>query len=321
MEKKFVVIFVVFASIFSAYGDQLTILRTPKALDFKGSSALSTESIQQVYATSLGYSIVTSPDTSGWEGLTVNDPFNTASGFVSIIVEGLSDIEFKNLKSYSIYGSGDPVSSALDDVHKHEGTSVDLDLKTDVGKTLETVYGVLVPQFTRKVNFLKPKDNKADQDFLNQIAMIDGLSQMLKENYDHVPTATVIRISLENVLNLHQVTTPAYDETLKILKSSIEDLVVSTEKAYKNKALITLITSVQSIHKRVRRAVTTDDDRKYNIAPTYDENYPVIFNIVFWFSVVMIFTLLAISLAIGNMDPGRDSIIYRMTSTRIKKDN
>lgn len=35
----------------------------------------------------------------------------------------------------------------------------------------------------------------------------------------------------------------------------------------------------------------------------------------------MVFSLLAISMAIGGMDPGRDSIIYRMTSTRMKKDN
>lgn len=58
-----------------------------------------------------------------------------------------------------------------------------------------------------------------------------------------------------------------------------------------------------------------------NLAPAYSENYPVIFNIILWFGVVLAFSLLAISYAIATMDPGRDSIIYRMTSTRIKKDN
>lgn len=144
----------------------------------------------------------------------------------------------------------------------------------------------------------------------------------LEDNDNHVPTATVIRISLDAVTKTHEVGSPAHNEIVKVLKTSIEELVVSAEKAYKNKALITLIATAQSIHRRVRRAaVATDDDKKYNIAPAYDENYPVIFNIIFWFSVVMIFSLLAISLAIGNMDPGRDSIIYRMTSTRMKKDN
>lgn len=50
-------------------------------------------------------------------------------------------------------------------------------------------------------------------------------------------------------------------------------------------------------------------------------NYPVIFNIMLWFGVAMFFALLAICIVIANMDPGRDSIIYRMTSNRMKKDN
>lgn len=58
-----------------------------------------------------------------------------------------------------------------------------------------------------------------------------------------------------------------------------------------------------------------------NLAKAYDDNYPVIFNIILWLGVVIAFSLFAISYAIATMDPGRDSIIYRMTSTRIKKDN
>ncbi|XP_012531495.1 renin receptor isoform X2 [Monomorium pharaonis] len=56
-------------------------------------------------------------------------------------------------------------------------------------------------------------------------------------------------------------------------------------------------------------------------AKTYSEDYPVIFNIMLWFGVVFVFSLLAICVAIADMDPGRDSIIYRMTSNRMKKDN
>ncbi|XP_065224985.1 renin receptor [Planococcus citri] len=58
-----------------------------------------------------------------------------------------------------------------------------------------------------------------------------------------------------------------------------------------------------------------------NLADDYDENFPVIFNIMLWFSLALIFALIAICMVIANMDPGRDSIIYRMTSTRMKKDN
>lgn len=37
--------------------------------------------------------------------------------------------------------------------------------------------------------------------------------------------------------------------------------------------------------------------------------------------IALLFSVIAICIAIGTMDPGRDSVIYRMTSTRMKKDN
>nr|XP_012140295.1 PREDICTED: renin receptor isoform X2 [Megachile rotundata] len=58
-----------------------------------------------------------------------------------------------------------------------------------------------------------------------------------------------------------------------------------------------------------------------NLAKEYSTDYPAIFNIILWFGVVFVFSLLAICIAIAQMDPGRDSIIYRMTSNRMKKDN
>lgn len=64
-----------------------------------------------------------------------------------------------------------------------------------------------------------------------------------------------------------------------------------------------------------------DPNSDLNLAESYSEDYPVIFNIILWFGVLIVFSMLAISYAIAGMDPGRDSIIYRMTSTRIKKDN
>lgn len=54
---------------------------------------------------------------------------------------------------------------------------------------------------------------------------------------------------------------------------------------------------------------------------SYDGDYPAIFNIILWFVVVLVFSLISIVYVMVDMDPGRDSIIYRMTSTRMKKDN
>lgn len=58
----------------------------------------------------------------------------------------------------------------------------------------------------------------------------------------------------------------------------------------------------------------------HNLAKLTDKDFPVIFNIIFWFTVILVFTLIAISLALSNVED-KDSIIYRMTGARGKKDN
>lgn len=57
-----------------------------------------------------------------------------------------------------------------------------------------------------------------------------------------------------------------------------------------------------------------------NLAPDYNDMYPVIFNICLWLMILLAITFFGVCYGIWNMDPGRDSIIYRMTTTRLKKD-
>ncbi|XP_022797311.1 renin receptor-like isoform X2 [Stylophora pistillata] len=78
---------------------------------------------------------------------------------------------------------------------------------------------------------------------------------------------------------------------------------------------------------RLRRSVDSDsqyqagsniDLGKVNLAPEYSKDYPIIFNISLWLLVVLVLSLYVVCLVMWYMDPGRDSIIYRMTSQRIK---
>lgn len=63
-----------------------------------------------------------------------------------------------------------------------------------------------------------------------------------------------------------------------------------------------------------------DSNININLSKDYDENYPAIFNIILWLMIVMFLVLFGVSYGMWNIDPGRDSIIYRMTTTRLKKD-
>ncbi|EDO34171.1 predicted protein [Nematostella vectensis] len=57
-----------------------------------------------------------------------------------------------------------------------------------------------------------------------------------------------------------------------------------------------------------------------NLAYNYTPMYSAIFNIWLWLIVVIVLSVYVISLVLWYMDPGRDSIIYRMTSQRVKTD-
>ncbi|VDN85981.1 unnamed protein product, partial [Brugia pahangi] len=49
-------------------------------------------------------------------------------------------------------------------------------------------------------------------------------------------------------------------------------------------------------------------------------NYPATFGIFLLVSVALFLIVLFVTVGLWNMDPGKDSIIYRMVTTRMKKD-
>ena len=61
-------------------------------------------------------------------------------------------------------------------------------------------------------------------------------------------------------------------------------------------------------------------DDPYNLATEYSSDYAAIFNIILWLVVFMALVVIYAMYGMMTMDPGSDSIIYRMTTTRLKKD-
>lgn len=61
-------------------------------------------------------------------------------------------------------------------------------------------------------------------------------------------------------------------------------------------------------------------ENPYNLAYPYNSDYSVIFNIVLWMMIGLALAVIVISYNLWNMDPGYDSIIYRMTNQKIRMD-
>ncbi|XP_062538345.1 ATPase H(+)-transporting accessory protein 2 [Armigeres subalbatus] len=315
-------IFLLFSLFVAANCDQLSIVYAPKALEFHGHTRLNAESVSDVFGAALGYSVSHSTE---WDGLVVKDPFNMANGAVVVVAEGLDSITLDGAQTYELYGGSgsDSIGEIVQKSADHNGVSFEIDLK-ESSDSFSTPLGTVQPDDDDvKVQYLKPKSNKADSDFMRQIAFINGLSDLLVTSTDEkIPTIHIVRISLEALLAAHEPSSHVVTEAKKLLSNAMEGLQTAAEKAFDGAVVVGLIASTEApLVRSKRQAVEETDDNPLNIAQKYDSNYPVIFNIMLWFSVILVFSLLAISIAIATMDPGRDSIIYRMTSTRMKKDN
>lgn len=138
---------------------------------------------------------------------------------------------------------------------------------------------------------------------------------------DAKPAFINIRLSMKSLSK----TSSARSEANKLFISTIKKLNAVVQKKYENNVLFTVVAVEDHIahHGRVKRQITAaaeNETNPYNIAQLSDPNYPVVFNIIFWFSLILIFALIAISLALSNVED-KDSIIYRMTGARGKKEN
>lgn len=311
---------------------RLQILQSPKSLSFKGNDRLESESLADAFAASLGFSVTHSSD---WKGLYINDPFSPATGVVTIVIDGVSSFDHVNsakTHSFELDGSGaqESLDSLVFRVQEHNAVAIDLDLTQgfDVLDQYTALLGDITPISDKMVSSLKPS-NAEDKLFLQQISTINALAETIP-SLEKLPTFITIRLSLTPIIKSHSLVSAAVTDAQKLLANAIENLSDAAGKAYNDGAVVAVVSvnddDVNVRQKRNVRVIRSDPlpadpINSLNLALSYSDDYPVIFNIILWFSVVLTFSLLAISYTIGYMDPGRDSIIYRMTSTRMKKDN
>ncbi|OQR74560.1 renin receptor-like [Tropilaelaps mercedesae] len=86
-----------------------------------------------------------------------------------------------------------------------------------------------------------------------------------------------------------------------------------------------LVSNASAVLDRSRRDVEIQEnvplaDKPWNLAHQYAKDYHVVFAITTFTMLVLFLAVSATSASLWFMDPGRDSIIYRMTSQRMKMD-
>jgi len=109
---------------------------------------------------------------------------------------------------------------------------------------------------------------------------------------------------------------------------AIEKLTAALRKAYGDQVVVEMVTQTQTAepeHIIVKRQAnptpgTGSPYSKWNVYNFTDRNYPAAFAIVAGVSIFLAIIILFIGVGMWNMDPGKDSIIYRMTTPRLKRE-
>lgn len=57
-----------------------------------------------------------------------------------------------------------------------------------------------------------------------------------------------------------------------------------------------------------------------NLAYLYENDFHIAFTMIGFTTIIFVLAAFVISISMWNIDPGRDSIIYRLTEQKIKKD-
>ncbi|GLV43738.1 steamer duck [Carabus blaptoides fortunei] len=272
----------------SATGD-LIILSHPKSITFKGHEHIEESTLKEMYSAALGFTVEQS---SSWSGMYLVDPFHLADAVVSVVVDGVSDIGSELGHHYPLHTNEDEESTwyalekrILERYPESENNLIRVEL--DQGQEAVKQYKIL--NQIKANSDIKPKYLKSnveeDQSFLNEINLLNNIIAQIEVGSRKKDNARdvywFILSGLHAVSDLHGDNSSETIEAKQLLVQTLSKLNDAFKKAY-------------------------GDKNKLNLANIYNPDYPVIFNIMLWFGVAMFFSLLAISMVIGGMDPVKD---------------
>ncbi|KAK9872633.1 hypothetical protein WA026_018766 [Henosepilachna vigintioctopunctata] len=308
---------------------EFSILHHPKSISFKGHDELGKSTISEVYSAALGFS---NNQFSNWNGMFINDPFYLAEAIAAVYIEGVPSID--QPKGHHFPVKADVEEGIFNNIKdniilrypQEKPLIVDVDLSNGVKNLPQnSLFKDLLNKQPIKNKLVNLKNDGEEREFLKEVNILNLIADRIADGIvqaDGIPDFYWFKVSgLHPLIDYYGDNSTEAKEARKLLNEAILQLSNALKKAYKGAVLVSIITNDASHTRRTRSILADDKSRDLNLASDYSENFPVIFNIILWLSVILGFSLLAISLTIGNMDPGRDSIIYRMTNPRMKKDN
>uniref|UniRef100_A0AC11BYA4 ATPase H+ transporting accessory protein 2 n=1 Tax=Ovis aries TaxID=9940 RepID=A0AC11BYA4_SHEEP len=168
--------------------------------------------------------------------------------------------------------------------------------------------------------------------FLSELQVLRDISSLLSRHKhlakDHSPDLYSLELAgLDEIGKHYGEDSEQFRDASKILIDALQKFADDMYNLYGGNAVVELVTVRSfdtSLVRKTRNILETkqvkDPSTPYNLAYKYNFEYSVVFNLVLWIMIGLALTLIVTCYNIWNMDPGYDSIIYRMTNQKIRMD-
>ncbi|KAL7831495.1 hypothetical protein SRHO_G00309980 [Serrasalmus rhombeus] len=353
LSPVFVAVAAVVSSLSGVLGDQLTVLRSPQYVTFReGQWPLAGEKVPDLVALTMGFSVQEDLD---WPGLAAGSLFQRPRATALIAVRGVGSLDLpSNTSSYPLEN---PVPFTLDSVANTihtlfaESTPVVLQLAPseerlymmgmantvfeDLPVTLQQIRARLSQEgsvlHSLPLHSLS-RNSEADLLFLSEVQVLHDISALLQRHKhlakDQAPDLFSLELAgLEEIARRYGNDSPQFQDATKILASVLQKFADDVYGVYGNNAVVEVVTvkTFEAPLTRKSRSILeskqiSNPGSPYNLAYKYNFEYAVIFNIVLWLMIMLALAVIVIAYNLWNMDPGYDSIIYRMTNQKIRMD-
>uniref|UniRef100_A0A3Q3XCI3 Renin receptor n=1 Tax=Mola mola TaxID=94237 RepID=A0A3Q3XCI3_MOLML len=303
------------------HGDSLTILQAPEFVSFqKGEWPVSGEKIPDLVALTMGFSV---QEDLAWPGLRAASLFQRPRANVLVVVRGVDSLTLpQSVASYHL-------ENRLYMLGKANAVFEDLPVTLQQIRARLSQDGSVLTSLP--LNSLS-RNAEADLLFLSEVQVLHDITALLLRHKhlarDHSPDIYSLELSgLEELGRVYGQDSPQYRDATAILASVLQKFAEDVYGLYGNSAVVEVVTvkNFEAPLTRKSRSILeskqiSNPGSPYNLAYKYNDEYAVVFNIVLWLMIALAIAVIAISYNLWNMDPGYDSIIYRMTNQKIRMD-
>lgn len=324
--------------------DYLSIAHSPSYVKFDNSNAdISLSEVEKVLEALFGF---TNHQDLKYAGLGALNPYELPSSAVLLSLYGgdnymqQSQGHKVNLKVDDVHVTLSALKHRLNQVYSHQVQVIELNHNSQPGDLSGLLMGMdgskqvankLVGDLRPGTVLVNSTDPQVER-LLTQVSLVLQTLARISQPIEADQPGPADFYSFE--LELPVIGDEAVNGEVNALVTSLSDKIEQVMREIYGEDYVSLVLSLPKDSIKLSRKArsllaektpaesSTMDDliAKAGVADEWTEDYPVIFHIILWLTVFMALLVIFVTVGMMSMDPGTDSIIYRMTTTRMKKD-